>query len=297
MTAHPILAVNMRRQNFAMHVLLATNNMDDILCVQEPWFDRIGVARDDAWHDGVDVLGGAAHPNWDIHYPFFIAAQRAKVMMYTRQFDRNRQKQLIPWKVVVRNDLGRHPTLLIIDIHCGTQCLRVITFYNDVTDPSSLASLLTLDLDPLTPMLLVGDFNTHSPTWSPASLPCSPHAHTLETWAANQALDLLTPPATLTRRGSADKRPSTLDLMWANFAASHLTDIGPPSYDWNASLASDHVGVRTQWHPSGAPPLLVTHDPGLSIQSWMKRLWSYGTPASVAPCLPSGMRTASPRQA
>ena len=47
MSVRPILAVNMRRRNFAMHSLLATNETDDLLCVTEPWFSRIGVSRAD----------------------------------------------------------------------------------------------------------------------------------------------------------------------------------------------------------------------------------------------------------
>ena len=68
MSVRPVLAVNMRRWNFAMHSLLATNEMDDLICVTEPWFSHIGVTRADDEQDGQDVLSRAAHPNWDIHY-------------------------------------------------------------------------------------------------------------------------------------------------------------------------------------------------------------------------------------
>ena len=171
MVVRPLLAVNMRWRNFAMHALLASNVDDDVLCVTEPWFSHIGVARDDAHREGLDVLGGAAHPNWDIHYPYFTADQRAKVMMYTRRHSRARQRQLIPWRCVVRPDLGHHPSLLIADIHDGPTVLRVVTFYNDVDDPSALQALLRLSLPPDVPTILVGDFNLHSPSWSPPTSP------------------------------------------------------------------------------------------------------------------------------
>ena len=45
MVVQPILVVNMRCRNFAMHALLASNMDDDLLCVTEPWFACIGVAR------------------------------------------------------------------------------------------------------------------------------------------------------------------------------------------------------------------------------------------------------------
>ena len=82
MSSHPLLSVNMRRRNATMHSLLETNTSDTILFVQEPWFEQIGVQRlDKAW-TGVDVLGGAAHPDWDLFYPYFTNTKRAKVMTY-----------------------------------------------------------------------------------------------------------------------------------------------------------------------------------------------------------------------
>jgi hypothetical protein len=47
MSKHSFLSVNMRRRNVAMHSLLETNTVDDVLFIQEPWFDRIGVERSD----------------------------------------------------------------------------------------------------------------------------------------------------------------------------------------------------------------------------------------------------------
>jgi hypothetical protein len=44
-----------------MHALLNLNKSDDILFIQEPWFNRIRVARSDDQREGCDVLGGAAN--------------------------------------------------------------------------------------------------------------------------------------------------------------------------------------------------------------------------------------------
>jgi hypothetical protein len=35
-------SINMRRRNAPMHALLNSNQTDDILFIQEPWFNRIG---------------------------------------------------------------------------------------------------------------------------------------------------------------------------------------------------------------------------------------------------------------
>ena len=48
----------MRRMNAAMHALLSTNEEDDLICVQEPWFQRIGVQRNDNMKFGKDISGG-----------------------------------------------------------------------------------------------------------------------------------------------------------------------------------------------------------------------------------------------
>lgn len=69
-----------------MHSLLATNKTDDLICVMEPFFSCVGVMCADDKQDGQDILGRAAHPNWDLHYPFLHREQCAKVMVYARKF-------------------------------------------------------------------------------------------------------------------------------------------------------------------------------------------------------------------
>ena len=54
-----------------MHALLNENLVDDVVFVQEPWFGRIGVARNDELHSGKETLGGAANSQWSLHYPRF----------------------------------------------------------------------------------------------------------------------------------------------------------------------------------------------------------------------------------
>jgi hypothetical protein len=114
-----------------MHSLLETNTEDDVLFVQEPWFDRIGVERSDRAKDGVDVHGGANHPDWELFYPYFTHDKRAKVMTYKRKQVANR---ITPLKVVPRLDLAKHPTILITDIYVHKDMIRVVNFYNDVDD-------------------------------------------------------------------------------------------------------------------------------------------------------------------
>ena len=79
--------------------------------------------------------------------------------------------------------------------------LRVVNFYHDIADESSLATLTTLDLDSTVPTLLCGDFNLHSPSWSPEGWDRSPKASLFEQWAVGQTIELQTSRGTITHQG------------------------------------------------------------------------------------------------
>ena len=257
-----ILSANMRRMNAAMHALLSTNEEDDLLCIQEPWFNRIGVQRSDKEKHGKDISGGAAHPDFTLFYPYHTNTRIAKVMTYARKYARtDKGKRTTPICTIPRLDLSTHPTILITDHYVEHDRLRIINFYNNVDDPSSLQSLIDLNLDITFPTILLGDFNLHSRSWSPENIPRSANAHKFEAWVADQTLSLQTTPGTITRRGREGERSSTLDLTFHNMATKTHTVITPPVVDWAASVGSDHAGIRTFWIPETAirlqrlPPL------------------------------------------
>ena len=60
--------------------------------------------------------GGAAHPNWNIKYPYFTDSQCAKVITYTRKFTRMHRRKQTSIRTVARLDLARHPTILITSV-------------------------------------------------------------------------------------------------------------------------------------------------------------------------------------
>jgi hypothetical protein len=206
-------SVNMRRRNGAMHTLLNDNGEEDVLFVQEPWFNPVGTARSDTMYQGKDVLGGAAHPKWRLAYPSFTDGQRAKVMTYVRIHDRSQIFKKNHCQMIVCNDLASHPCILISDFRVGTYYWRVLNFYNDVADPSALSLLLGLDLDATVPTLIIGDFNLHSTSWSPTGWATSSGAHRLEEWMATQTFSLLNKPRIPTRMGEGGARNSTIDLV------------------------------------------------------------------------------------
>ena len=251
MPAHPpirIASVNMRKRNAVTHALLNSAKDTNLLLIQEPWFNKIGTARQDNAKQGVDIQGGAAAPDWEIIYPGLADGQRPKVMAYARK--NTAQIYDAPhFTTVPRIDICTHPTLQVLDIILDNEQWRVINFYHDIRDNTSLQALLTLDIDATIPTLVIGDFNLHSRTWSLPDTPRSPQATQLEVWAATNLLTLANNPGEVTRRGADQERDSVIDLAWYNDAAIQNTTFAGLEVDWTGSLGSDHAMLRVTAHP------------------------------------------------
>ena len=164
-----LLFVNMRHHNAATHSLLNTNTEADIILVQEPWYDKINTARLDTNPDGTDTLGGVSNPKWDCIYPRTTRGTRCKVMAY-------RHIASAHFNVTNNQNLASNHHLLTLDIHLSTSSFHILNVYHDTDHPSSLRNILGLDLDPIIPIIIGGDFNTHAHTWSPAGIRPSPWA-------------------------------------------------------------------------------------------------------------------------
>jgi hypothetical protein len=250
-------SINMRRRNAAMHVLLNDNTEEDVLFVQEPWFNPVGTARCDTMYQGKDVLGGVAHPKWRLAYPSFTNGQRAKVMTYIRIHDRTLIFRKNHCQMIVRNDLASHPCILISDFHIGTYYWHILNFYNNVADPTALDTLLNLDLDATIPTMVIGDFNLHSTSWSPMGWAMSSGAHRLEEWMATQTFALLNKPRFPTRMGEGGARNSTIDLAWSNMAALMQGTFFSAQVDFGGSMGSDHALIRV----IASTPVHITRAP------------------------------------
>jgi hypothetical protein len=190
MPAHPtihIASVNMRKRNAVTHALLNSIRDTHLILIQEPWYNQIGTARKDNAREGVEVLGGVANPAWDIICPGSGKDKKPKVMAYARKQTQNTRNNT-HFTVVPRIDICPHPTVQVLDLIFDKEQWRVINFYHDVRDASSLDTLLGLDIDAIVPTLVIGNFNTHSQTWSPPDVPRSSGATRLEEWAAMNLL-------------------------------------------------------------------------------------------------------------
>jgi len=195
-----IASVNMRRRNAVTHALLNNDAHTNLFLIQEPWFDTIGTTRNDSACQGMDVLGGVASPGWEIIYPAIPKGLRPKVMTYARRQATNSHLEP-PFTTIPCHNISSHPCLQVLDIIFDNETWRVINFYHDMWDPTSLQALMTLNIDATIPTLVVGDFNTHSPTWSPLDILKSRRADQIEEWAATNLFMLANNPGEVTRRG------------------------------------------------------------------------------------------------
>ena len=241
-----IASVNMRRRNVITHALLNSSPVDQVILIQEPWYDRIGTTRNDNERDGAAVRGGVSSPGWEIHYPATDNNKRAKVMAYTRKRAWEGINLPAHFTATSRLDLYAHPCVMILDLRFDGRTWRIVNFYNDVKDRSALDTLLSLELDPTVPTLVTGDFNTHSRSWSPEGITPSPWAERVEEWAVGNLLVLTNEPGMITRRGANHERSSTIDLTWYNDAAIEDTVFSNWILDWEGSLGSDHALTRVQ---------------------------------------------------
>ena len=64
---------------------------------------------------------------------------------------------------------------MILDISFHDDTLRLINIYHHVPPKGhALSHIFTLDLDPVVPTFVAGDFNTHGPEWSLPGATTSP---------------------------------------------------------------------------------------------------------------------------
>jgi Endonuclease-reverse transcriptase len=279
-----LLWVNACCSNTRLHAILNSNKHTDLILVQEPWFDRIDTVRSDFEPGGTDTLGMVANPLWDILYPKYNLGKRCKVVAY-------RCISSTSFTVTNRLDLGFNYHTLTIDVHTDAETFRIYNIYHDAhtadagneTDRASretrirsLNHITSLEIDPLVPTVIGGDFNTHARAWSPLDVCQSTWAIDIEEWAITQGLDLLNTPGIPTHRGDRRQRDTTIDLIWINEAAIHDNTFQDLKIDFAASLGSDHAGLWLTHHLLQAIDHTPPHNwlPPYTIQNMAKEAWT-----------------------
>jgi len=191
-----IVSVNMRRRNPLFIAFLQATSAD-IVMVQEPWFGRLIPSHSDTDPDGDTVRGFAAHPGWEFFAPKHQKGDICKVVTCVRQ-------TLIMSHDVRVVSLDDHhlasPTLQALEVSISGMSFILVNIYHHVVNHRpALGHIICSPLDNILPTYVVGDFNTHSSTWSFPGATVSSWAGSLEDWFEDSDLSLVNPTGYATR--------------------------------------------------------------------------------------------------
>ena len=160
---------------------------------------------------------------WRSFLPKAFATDKCKVVAYIREH--------LLSSLIITNLLDHRlasPSCLVLDISFESDRFQIICFYHVVLKKGhALSSLFSHSLDDLTPVIALGDFNTHSRLWSPLSVSPSPWAPAFEDWLGPNGLNFLNDPTIPAWRGRHDQKESTFDLVLVNEVASSLLSLSP----------------------------------------------------------------------
>ena len=107
-----------------------------------------------------------------------------------------------PLSITPHIDICSHPCIQILNVVHNNGQWCIINVYHDTHNNMNLQALLELDIEATTPTLIIGNFNTHSPNWSPPNVLHSHWAGCIEEWAATNLLTLTNNPGEITCRGA-----------------------------------------------------------------------------------------------
>ena len=259
-----ILSENMNRQPDALISMMETTDAH-ILLIQEPSWGRLIPKKSDEDPDGIEVKGTCSHPRWRTILPI---TSMSDPPPHIAIFLRSDLTDTLTYSILP--DMNSYACL---DICLDTNTpIFIINYYHHIINKRpNLQHLLSLPL-PDGPLMLCGNFNTHSSLWSPLDLPISPWAQTLENWLNTNNLMSLVPEGAITRRHKTGW-DSLLDHIFMN-----LYFLGNPlfpamcSISFERSISSDHAALFIDL-PISIPPSTPTPQPGWIIEDQMEQEW------------------------
>src|SRR6267142_1075296 len=163
--------------------------------------------------------------------------------------------------------------------------LNILNFYHHVVrHRPSLLPLLSFSIDD-TPTLLGGDFNTHSPLWSPPDIPPSSWHDQLEEWLDASGMVSTVPEGAITHR-TPGTRPSLIDHIFVNQAfLSHPAYPAECTVSFEYTVGSDHAGllltIPTSLTPPSLPPPAGWKIDPLLRDAWTSHFCSHPIPLIV----------------
>jgi endonuclease/exonuclease/phosphatase (EEP) superfamily protein YafD len=262
-----ILLVNMNRSNFKLTSLLQSTTADCLL-VQEPWWGALIPQCSDTDPDGCPAFGTIAHPAWSAFTPPSSSSPDGHPWVITFL----RKRLLASFTVTPSPDLSSY-NLLGLTLASPSFHLTIINFYHHVRGHQGNLTNLT-DFSPSihTPILLAGDFNTHSDTWSPGGKRASPWAPSLEGWLDEHGFVSTVPDGSISRRLTTSL-PSLIDFIFVNEKFLEVPSFPAScSVSFDSSIGSDHAGLSISIPVYTTPPHLL-RPPGWKIDPDLRDTW------------------------
>jgi len=190
-----IVSVNMRCRNPLFIAFLQATSAD-IVMVQEPWFGHLIPSCSDTNPDGDVVWGFAAHPGWEFFTPKHQKGDICKVVTCVQQ------SLIMSRDVRVVSLVDHHlasPTSQALEVSISGSSFILVNIYHHIMNHRpALGHILRSPLDTILPTYVVGDFNTHSSTWSFLGATVLSWAGSLEDWFEDSDLSLVNPTGSAT---------------------------------------------------------------------------------------------------
>jgi hypothetical protein len=234
--------------------------------IQEPYWGPLVPARSDTDPQGVEVFGTINHTQWETFTPPSDGGEYPRVATFV-----HRSVSQAMTVTTVPESMSYHSIGLTLT-H-DTLTLTLLNIYHHVIDHNPTLDFITgLRLDPSIPTIIGGDFNTHSPLWSPHTCHASPWAPILEAWFDRESLLSTVPEGAITRQHDG-QRPSLIDHILVNLAFLAEPDFPPECLvSFDLSLGSDHAGLLLDL-PWAAPKGDPEPVPGWRIDDGMVDEW------------------------
>jgi len=248
--------------NFLLPAFLQ-HTSTNIVLAQEVWFSRISTLRSDTDPEEVTMYGLSKHNDWDCILPQYSGNDKCRVVCYVRKsFAMSPNVQIYPR---LDHPIASHDSQVIEVVVSGTVFLLVNIYHVVCNHKPALSHILPNPLDPVTPTLVVRDFNMHSSTWSLPGVMVSSWATPLEEWFEESDLLLANPTGVATRKGTRSdnrtERDSVLDLFLLNDSALATGRFSPMTISFKDSLGLDHAALSIFWslpfEPTAYSPMIL----------------------------------------
>ena len=266
--------INIVNSNIRQHVILNSLSSFNfhIICIQDYWMDEIRLPI--SFHTSTPpTFGTVVHPSWEVFHPPSVPSSLPHVCIYVRKdivalFSFSpiifTSPHMYLLKFISRSHL---PSFNIFNVYClpgagPNSCFRELLDFNI----------------PISPTLIVGDFNLQHPSWGSPISKMTSKANNLCLYFASYDLFCINVLGVITHISpNSSYSSSIIDLSLFNAALSDLVSF----FKWEAHSdfgfnSSDHLFIEINISLPSINPLSTQSSPSdhFSFQSINRKVWS-----------------------